>query len=74
MQQVAFDKIKGDLASQRVLAQYRPHAKTKVSADASSFGLGAVLTQMQANMEWRPIAYISRSLSDTEQRYAHMGM
>ncbi|CDQ60651.1 unnamed protein product [Oncorhynchus mykiss] len=72
MQQVAFDKIKGDLASQRVLAQYRPHAKTKVSADASSFGLGAILTQMQDNMEWRPIAYISRSLSDTEQRYAQV--
>uniref|UniRef100_A0A8K9WN46 ribonuclease H n=1 Tax=Oncorhynchus mykiss TaxID=8022 RepID=A0A8K9WN46_ONCMY len=72
MQQVAFDKIKGDLTSKRVLAQYRPHAKTKVSADASSFGLGAVLTQMQDNREWRPIAYISRSLSDTEQRYAQV--
>uniref|UniRef100_A0A4W5K9F3 ribonuclease H n=1 Tax=Hucho hucho TaxID=62062 RepID=A0A4W5K9F3_9TELE len=72
VQQVAFDKIKRDLASQRVLAQYRPHAKTKVSADASSFGLGVVLTQMQDNMEWRPIAYISRSLSDTEQRYAQV--
>ena len=27
---------------------------------------------MQDNMEWRPIAYISRSLSDTEQRYAQV--
>ena len=61
---------KADLASQRVLAQYRPHAKTKVSADAASFGLRAVLTQMQDNMECHPIAYISRSLSDTGQRYA----
>lgn len=52
MQQAAFEKINGDLAPQRVLAQYRPHAKTKVSAHASSFGLGVVLTQMKDNMEW----------------------
>jgi len=41
-----------------------------VSADASSFGLDAVL--MQRHMEWRPIAYISRSLSETEQSYAQV--
>ncbi|KAJ8346650.1 hypothetical protein SKAU_G00280510 [Synaphobranchus kaupii] len=72
MQQAAFDKLKGELASERVLAQYRPQAKTMVSADASSFGLGAVLMQRQDNMEWRPVAYISRSLSETEQRYAQV--
>jgi hypothetical protein len=27
---------------------------------------------MQDNMEWRTIAYISQSLSDTEQRYAQV--
>ena len=27
---------------------------------------------MQDNMEWRPIAYISRSLSDTEKIYAQV--
>lgn len=72
IQQAGFEKLKGELTSQRVLAQYRPHAKTTVSADASSFGLGAVLTQRQDNMECRPIAYISRSLSETEQRYAQV--
>lgn len=72
MQQTAFDKLKNELASPTVLAQYRPQAKTKVSADASSFGLGAVLMQREENMQWRPVAYISRSLSDTEQRYAQV--
>ena len=39
-------------------------------ADASSTGLGAVLTQVQENGEGRPICYASRSLSKTEKRYA----
>ncbi len=66
----AFEKIKSDLASTQVLAQYKPDAKTKVSTDASSFGLGAVLSQMLNEKEWQPVAFISRSLSETEQRYA----
>ncbi|XP_062859493.1 uncharacterized protein LOC134321620 [Trichomycterus rosablanca] len=72
MQHTAFDRLRKELASPTVLAQYRPQAKTKVSADASSFGLGAVLVQRQDNIEWRPVAYISRSLSETEQRYAQV--
>ena len=38
-----------------------------VSCDASQTGLGAVLLQQE-----RPVAYISRALSDTEQRYAQI--
>lgn len=68
----AFEKVKSDLTSERVLAQYKPNAKTKVSADASAFGIGGVLCQLQENREWRPVAFISHSLSDTEQRYAQV--
>ena len=54
-----------------VLAMYDPAAETKVSADASSFGLGAVMLQKAGN-EWRPVAYASRSMTDTERRYAQI--
>ena len=43
-----------------------------MSADASSYGLGAVLTQQQPSGEWKPISYISRALTTTEQRYAQI--
>ena len=50
---------------------YDPAAETKVSADASSFGLGAVMLQKAGN-EWRPVAYASRSMTDNERRYAQI--
>ena len=51
----SFSEIKEELTKSTVLALYDPQAETKVSADASSFGLGAVL--LQANGQtWRPVA------------------
>ena len=67
-QQAAFDATKKKLT---VLALYNPKAKIKVSADASSFGLGAVLLQ-QDDRGWHPVAFASRSLSEVEQRYAQI--
>ena len=67
----AFAEIKTELAKPTVLALYDPQAPTKVCADASSYGLGAVLMQ-KSDSWWRPIAYASRSLSETERRYAQI--
>ena len=71
-QQRAFDCIKAALTSTPVLAHYSPNSETIVSADASSFGLGAVLLQRDQQGNLRPVAYASCSLSPTEQRYAQI--
>ena len=42
-----------------------------ISADASSYGLGAVLLQKHGE-EWKPVAFVSRALTETEQRYAQI--
>ena len=50
---------------------YYPRAETNVSADASSFRLGAVLLQKFGEW-WKPIVYACHSMTETEGRYAQV--
>lgn len=58
-------------SQQRWHSTYNPQVALKVSADASSYGLGAVLFQSEDN-SWKPVAYASRSMTETERRYAQI--
>ena len=49
------------------MAYFKPDADTVIQVDASGRGMGAVL--MQA---CKPIAFVSKSLSDCETRYANI--
>ena len=71
-QQRAFNQIKELLTTSPVLALFDSNLETIVSSDASSYGLGAVLLQRQPEVELKPVAYISRSMSTTEQRYVQI--
>ena len=71
-QERVFSELKNDLRSTGTLALFEPERETRVSADASSYGLGAVLRQKQSNGNWKPVAYISRSMTATEQRSAQI--
>ena len=62
-QEESFSRIKEEFVKPTVLTHYNPQADTKVSADASSFGLGAVLMQKKGE-HWIPVVYASRSLTD----------
>ena len=70
-QEQAFSQVKAELAKPTVLLLYNPQAPTKFSADASSHGHGAVLLQQVGDV-WKPVTYASRSMSETERRYAQI--
>lgn len=60
--QAAFDQLKTAMASAPVLTLPNFNELFCVEADASEFGLGAVLMQKQ-----QPVAYFSKALSEKEQ-------
>ena len=70
-QEQALAKVKEELMKPTILALYNPLSPTKICSDASSFGLGAVFMQ-QKESQWHPVAYASRSMSETEQKYAQI--
>ncbi|XP_065942084.1 uncharacterized protein [Magallana gigas] len=63
----AFEAIKDILSREPILTFFDVKKPVCVSVDASKCGLGAVITQDE-----RPIAYASRSLTETEKRYAQI--
>ena len=71
-QKEAFDQLKHKLASDEALALYDTEKETIVSADASSYGLGAVIRQRQEDGTLKAVAYASRSMTKTECCYAQI--
>ena len=68
----AFSKVKATLTATPVLSLFDPNLETLVSVGASSFGLGAVLKQRQRTGELKPVAFISRSMTAIERKYAQI--
>lgn len=71
-QKQSFSKIKQLLQESPCLEYFDTFKKTIVSADASSFGIGACLMQQNERGENKVVCYASRLLSKTEQRYAQI--
>jgi len=69
MQQKAFDELKRIFTSKPVLAAPDLDKEFRVEADASNYATGGVLSMKYSDEKWRPVAFISKSLSDTERNY-----
>ena len=66
-QQNAFEAIKQVIMTLPVLTYFDKTKKHTIQCDASKKGLGAVLLQ-----ESKPSMYVSRELTETEQRYSNI--
>lgn len=71
-QQSAFEKIKQELSDEVLLAHYNADDELILTCDASPFGIGAVLQQRTHDGSVRPIAFVSRTLSQPEKNYAQI--
>jgi len=68
-QQQAFNELKQVFMTKPVLAAPDLDKEFRVEADASNYATGGVLSMKCSDDKWRLVAFISKSLSDTERNY-----
>ncbi|UYV68121.1 hypothetical protein LAZ67_5003112, partial [Cordylochernes scorpioides] len=69
---ILFAKCKALLTNESVLAHYDATRELVLACDASSYGLGVVLSHRNDRKEETPIAFASRTLTEAERRYSQL--
>ena len=70
--EAAFQEAKRQLSSAPVLVHYHPNLPIHLAGDASSYGIGAILSHILPDGSEHPIAYASRTLQPAEENYAQV--
>ena len=68
----AFQRAKASLVSSQVLAHYNPKLPIRLAADASAYGIGAVISHVYTDGSERPVAFASRTLTSAECNYTQL--
>ena len=68
----AFQASKELLTSDSLLVHYDPTKELTLMCDASSYGVGAVLSQIDEQGVEKPVAYASRTLAPAEHNYSQL--
>ena len=71
-QEKTFKILKTKLSEAPILMTYDSDLTLKLSCDASSYGVGAVLSHVLLNGSERPIAFASRTLNKHEKMYSQL--
>ena len=67
--QKAFESLKTALVTRPVLSMLKDTGKLKIETDASDVATGAVLSQQQEDLQWKPLSYMSKTLGEAEVNY-----
>ncbi|GFQ97792.1 transposon Tf2-6 polyprotein [Trichonephila clavata] len=70
--QVAFEQIKKEICSPKVLVHYDPSLPLTLASDASPVGIGCVLSHVYPDGSERLIAFASRTLFGSEKKYSQI--
>uniref|UniRef100_A0A914WMU4 RNA-directed DNA polymerase n=1 Tax=Plectus sambesii TaxID=2011161 RepID=A0A914WMU4_9BILA len=67
-----FDQLKSALAKATCLVHYDPKLPLLLATDASSYGVGAVLSHRYSDGTEKPIAFASKTLEPAEKNYSQI--
>uniref|UniRef100_A0A8C1TTS7 Reverse transcriptase/retrotransposon-derived protein RNase H-like domain-containing protein n=1 Tax=Cyprinus carpio TaxID=7962 RepID=A0A8C1TTS7_CYPCA len=65
-------QVKQSLQTDKMLAHYDGKKPLAVVCDASPYGLGALLFQLECDGQEKPICFASRTMTTTERSYAQI--
>lgn len=68
--QDAYEEIKRDITSDKVLVHFNPKLPIVLTTDASNKAVAGILSHVYKNNDLRPIAFVSKALSKAEQNYS----
>ena len=64
-----FKELKERFTKKLVLAAPDLDKKIRIEVDASDYATGGVLSMKCKDSKWRPVAFLSKSLNETERNY-----
>jgi hypothetical protein len=70
--QEAFETLKGQFLQEPMLMMPDHSKPFQIESDTSKYASGAVLTQMDINGDRHPVAFLSKTFTDTECRYKNL--
>jgi hypothetical protein len=65
----AFNDIKHRFTTAPILVMADSERPMRVETDASDFAYGSILSQLENDGKWHPVAYISKALTEAERNY-----
>ena len=68
----AFQEVKKQITSAKALTHYNPTLPIKLAADASAYGVGAMISHRIPDGTGSPIAFASCTLTKSKKNYAQL--